>query len=261
VVVVASNSTANGEVWPKHKKSSNASYGGSSSSLSSSASTTTPSYGSMGDIMGQQRGGDDTGSLLRESSGQHSLAQVYGIHHPLDRMLVTANGNLQRLLASYYDAEVTVVVLQCSPRRHRFESATAASSASSSSSALLPTIWDRTVELRLLSHHPRQQKQEHASSVLLCTAVSEITIRSEAAADAIASGRVGIGQWFRHGNILPTFELHGAGYHASKDDDKDQKSSSSSAAVAALWRIYTLDSDDMQCRIREDFVPGVWDLL
>jgi hypothetical protein len=212
----------------------------------------------MGDIMGKR---ENNGYMLRESTGRYSLAVLYGIHSPLDRMLVTANGNLQRLFASYYDTEVAVVVLKCSCRCRRPQSSSDANTARSSS-LCLPTIWDRTVELRLLPKQtsPRSTTTKsttalsETSSVLLCTAVSEITIRSVAAADAIASGRVGIGQWFRHGNILPTFELHGAGY--SSNDNFHQNDQS----AAALWRLYTLDSDDMQCRIREDFVAGVWDL-
>lgn len=200
--------------------------------------------------------------MLRESTGHYSLADLYGIHSPLDRMLVTANGNLQRLFASYYDTEVAVVVLKCSCRCRRPESSSDANMRTArSASSCLPTIWDRTVELRLLPKRlPLRSTAMKAStalsepsSVLLCTAVSEITIRSVAAADAIASGRVGIGQWFRHGNILPTFELHGAGYSSNNYHQNDQ-------SAATLWRIYTLDSDDMQCRIREDFVAGVWDL-
>jgi hypothetical protein len=69
----------------------------SSSYLSSSSSII--SYG-MGDIMGRRES-----NLLLHESGL-SLAQLYGIHSPhspLDRMLTTANGNLQRLYASYCD--------------------------------------------------------------------------------------------------------------------------------------------------------------
>ena len=42
-----------------------------------------------------------------------SLAKQFGIHHPLDRMALTANGNLQRLVSSYYDAPVQVLVDSC----------------------------------------------------------------------------------------------------------------------------------------------------
>jgi hypothetical protein len=210
----------------------------SPSSSYSSSSSSIISYG-MGDIMGRRES-----KLLLHESGL-SLAQLYGIHSPLDRMLTTANGNLQRLFASYYDTQVEVVVLKCSCRNHPSSD----SKNQSSSSFVLPAIWDRVVELRL--QHRRistttttQSTRSSSSSVLLCTAQSEITISSYTAADAIAGGRVGIGQWFRHSNILPTFELHDAGYNNN----------------GSLWRSYTLDSDDMQCQIREDFVARVWDL-
>jgi hypothetical protein len=86
--------------------------------------------GTLGDIMA--RGNDVLGdssspggaaaSAAAEPAGlvttamkSGTLANRFGIEHPLDRMALTANGNLQRLVSSYYDAPVQVVVDFCEP--------------------------------------------------------------------------------------------------------------------------------------------------
>jgi hypothetical protein len=91
--------------------------------------------GTLGDIM--SRGDDVLGDSSSSSQGGTAasaaaaaepvglvttamisgttLANRFGIEHPLDRMALTANGNLQRLVSSYYDAPVQVVVDFCEP--------------------------------------------------------------------------------------------------------------------------------------------------
>jgi hypothetical protein len=76
--------------------------------------------GTLGDIM------SDGCSLLQESCNQSevglvtrdggTLAARFGIDSKFDRMALTANGNLQRLFSSYYDAPVHVVVNNCEQR-------------------------------------------------------------------------------------------------------------------------------------------------
>ena len=76
--------------------------------------TMSSSRGNFGDIMSPTS--DDANLLFRDglvTSETYSLAKVYGIHHPLDRMAVTANGNLQRLFSSYYYAPVHVLYDYC----------------------------------------------------------------------------------------------------------------------------------------------------
>jgi hypothetical protein len=53
---------------------------------------------------------------LLSSDEPSSLSAKYGITHPLDWIALTANGNLQRLFSSYYDAPVLVLVDSCSRR-------------------------------------------------------------------------------------------------------------------------------------------------
>lgn len=126
--------------------------------------------GSFGDIMSR--------GLVTESSSSTSLAQKYGITDPLDRMALTANGNLQRLVASYYDSPVSVKVEECSLRESG--------------------IWDRKVCLSVYGR-------------IFCTAASVIHVHDEDIEALVESEQVGLGQVFRFLDILPEFQLNDAG--------------------------------------------------
>jgi hypothetical protein len=119
-----------------------------------------------------------------ERTSVTSLAAAYGITHPLDRMALTANGNLQRLVSSYYDAPVSVVVDSCELQ-------------SSSRNKSTPKTWNRIVHL-----------QVHGQT--FCVATSEITVYDPLCEELVESGQVGLGQLFRYLDLLPTFELNDA---------------------------------------------------
>lgn len=133
----------------------------------------------FGDIMSPTV--DDAEVLFRDglvTSSKQSLAQLYQLPNPLDRMAVTANGNLQRLLSSYYDTPVTVVVDYCRP--------------------LSPNTWDRRVQLQVYNQ-------------TVCIADSQVQVHSEECLQLVESGQVGLGQLFRYLNVLPEFALQEAG--------------------------------------------------
>mmetsp|Transcript_24325 Transcript_24325/g.34268 ORF Transcript_24325/g.34268 Transcript_24325/m.34268 type:complete len:220 (+) Transcript_24325:145-804(+) len=155
-----------------------------------------------------------------------TLASQFGISSPLDRMALTANGNLQRLFSSYYDAPVNVLVDQCTLVDD------ANSQSSSSTSTLSMATWDRVVHLVV-----------HGQT--FCTARSQITVRNPKCLDLVQSGEVGLGQLFRYLDKLPTFTLLDAGL---KEED------------GALWRLYDLSCKELSCRIHEDFVPHAWNI-
>ena len=90
-----------------------------------------------------------------------------------------ANGNLQRLFSSYYDAPVHVVVDKCVQRTD--------------------TTWDRVVHLTVFGEK-------------FCTAMSHITVHNADCRMLVESGTVGLGQLFRHLDKLPSFSLLDAGY-------------------------------------------------
>ncbi len=166
----------------------------------------------FGDIMSPTV--DDADVLFRDglvTSSTYSLAQMYGIHHPLDRMAVTANGNLQRLFSSYYDAPVTVVVDHCTP--------------------IGESTWDRRVQLQVYGQ-------------TFCVADSQVQVHSAHCQQLVESGQVGLGQLFRHLNMLPDFALQKAG----------------PTEEGGFWRHYTLTCTEVSCAITEQFCPGVWEL-
>lgn len=123
-----------------------------------------------------------TGGLTTDTGSGGSLAHQFNITSSMDRILVTANGNLQRIVSSWYDAPVHVVVQYCHYHPDQ-------------------QYWQRSVQL-----------QVH-NNTILCTAQSNITIHNDHCQQLVQTGQVGLGQLFRHLNRLPTFTLIEAGYH------------------------------------------------
>lgn len=98
---------------------------------------------------------------------------------PEERIVLTANGNLQRLISSYYNATVSVAV-----RRN----------------ARVPGSEGR-------------YEREVALSVLgatFATATSTVVLSADRLVDAVEHHGVALGQLFRHFELLPTFHLLGA---------------------------------------------------
>jgi hypothetical protein len=86
--------------------------------------------GTLGDIMTDESQVPESGDLSKAglvTLDGGTLASRFGIKSRLDRMALTANGNLQRLFSSYYDAPVQVVVDKCEQETHE--------------------LWDRVVHL------------------------------------------------------------------------------------------------------------------
>eukprot|EP00980_Cylindrotheca_fusiformis_P024575 scaffold12116_cov125-Cylindrotheca_fusiformis.AAC.2 len=183
---------------------------------------TNPTNGTFGDIMSSGNALFRDG-LVTSSLDNCSLSQVYGIHHPLDRIAVTANGNLQRLFSSYYDAPVQVVVEHCYPT----------TTTTTTTQEGKGKEWDHRVRLTLFDNQ-----------VTFCTADSKVQLHNADCQELVESGQVGLGQLFRYQNVLPEFHLLAAG--PTKE--------------GGFWRNYTLDCSFMTCHIHETFCPNVWNL-
>jgi uncharacterized membrane protein len=179
--------------------------------------------GSFGDIMAPSI--DDADVLFRDglvTKESKSLSQTYGITNPLDRMAVTANGNLQRLFSSYYDAPVLVQVEHCTPQLRSIQQQLDS----------FPASWSRRVLLQIFNQ-------------TFCTADSLVVVHSAEVEELIETGKVGIGQLFRHFNVLPEFALLAAG----------------PLEGGGFWRNYTLTSQELvTCHIHEVFCRDVWHL-
>lgn len=198
------------------------------------------SAGTLGDIM--SRGNEDIvtstaagnitstlvqrDGLLTVANKSGTLASRFGIEHPLDRMALTANGNLQRLVSSYYDAPVQVLVDHCCPLEEDRPVANGCGSRPQCKK------WDRVVHLTVHNQ-------------TFCTAHSIITVFDPLCQELVESGAVGLGQLFRFLDILPEFDLHNAAPYPSE---------------GGFWRKYTLKCAELSCDIHEDFRSGIWDL-
>lgn len=116
---------------------------------------------------------------LGDISPGSSALQIPAGFSAEERIVLTANGNLQRLVSSYYNATVTVVVKR---------------------NAKVPGKdgqYEREVELSVLG-------------VVFATARSTVVLASERLVDAVENHGVALGQLFRHFEILPAFNLHAA---------------------------------------------------
>jgi hypothetical protein len=243
------------------------------------------------------------------SSSSSSLASLYGITHPLNRMALTANGHLQRLVSSYYDAPVSIVVLSCTMRPSTTtitmietnDHVTIVSNVSS----ILPihhSTSQQQQQQRQQKEQPQQQQHNQTwdrvvqlmvHDQVFCTAQSVITVRDPHCQQLVQSGDIGLGQLFRYLDILPMFTLHAAAPSRSSfassstvnntNNGMQQQCFSSLAAHredchaihdacctddnednegggGGFWRDYSLDCEELSCRIREDFVVGMWNL-
>ncbi|TPX69978.1 hypothetical protein SpCBS45565_g02034 [Spizellomyces sp. 'palustris'] len=138
---------------------------------------------------------------------------------PMERILLTANGNVQRVLSAYYNSTVSVDIIH-----------NELISDESASNAETESVFRREVNLCCLNQ-------------ICCNAKSTVTITDPEYLRLILEQQVGIGQLFRYLNILPEFELLQVG-----------------RTVHSFWREYDLRSNGVNCRIREEFPLGVFNL-
>ncbi|KAG0276021.1 hypothetical protein BGZ96_003514 [Linnemannia gamsii] len=104
-----------------------------------------------------------------------------------ERILLTANGNLQRLISAYFNEVVTVTI----------------------------------VENKEIPLHPNEDPQVLArfqrevnllcNNKIFCNAKSQVLIKDQKVYDLVVKDGVGIGQIFRYLDKLPSFDLHGLG--------------------------------------------------
>ena len=188
--------------------------------------------GGLGDIMG---------STLATAPASDGISTPLDAFTPMQRVVLSANGNLQRLVSSYHDSPVTV-----STRYSRRVS---------------PGHFERQVDLFVLG-------------TAFARATSTVHLEREDCVRAIEDGGVAIGQLFRCFNILPAFTLHAAGFVAPCADAESSAAPTSEArageahddgcifagAGRSFWRRYTLSGDGVECRIYEEIRCDLFDL-
>ena len=136
---------------------------------SADPSVSAPSHGGLGDLISDRTLG------FWGSAGSASGFS------PIERVLLSANGNLQRLVSSYLNSHVSVTVKHSTKKSHG--------------------VYER--EVALLA-----QGQEFG------VATSTVTLSRDDCIDAVDRRGVAIGQMFRHLNIMPRFTLHRFGEQA-----------------------------------------------
>ena len=226
--------------------------------------------GSLGDIMNNA---ESAAALLSSTSGlvmneNLSLNDRFPNCNftPMERIALTANGNLQRIFASYYDTPVTVEVISCVLRRRRRRRRRRQQQQPQEEDETM--VWDRVVHVQVYNR-------------TVCKATSVIRVNSPTCCELITSQTVGIAQMFRHLNRLPTFTLLNAGRHnmsssrtillAEKEEkveetvgkevnDNDDDEFSLTAKEGGIWRTYELQCEEMSCLIHEEFASDAWNM-
>ncbi|KAG0053989.1 hypothetical protein BGZ83_012158 [Gryganskiella cystojenkinii] len=130
-----------------------------------------------------------------------------------ERILLTANGNLQRLISAYFNKTVTVKIVE--------------------NSKVPLTEEDKDYEI--LARFQREVDLLCQDKVF-CNAKSQVLVKDPKVYDLIVNKGVGIGQIFRYLDKLPSFELHGLGRTEN-----------------TFWREYSLRIPGVDCRLLEVF--------
>ncbi|KAF9964495.1 hypothetical protein BGZ70_006377 [Mortierella alpina] len=104
-----------------------------------------------------------------------------------ERILLTANGNLQRLISAYFNKTVSVTILE-------------------NTQVPLTSDEDPAVMARF-----QREVNLLCNNKIVCNAKSRVLIQDPKIYDLVVKNGVGIGQIFRYLDRLPSFELHGLG--------------------------------------------------
>mmetsp|Transcript_15030 Transcript_15030/g.17036 ORF Transcript_15030/g.17036 Transcript_15030/m.17036 type:complete len:409 (-) Transcript_15030:1084-2310(-) len=133
---------------------------------------------------------------------------------PFERLLVTAKGDLQRIISSWCYETVSVEVFYYS--------------LDEDASTETEKRYKRKVGLKCRNRQ-------------FCTANSEVVLSNKLLIDSLATNEVGIGQLFRQFNLLPNFELISFERSDSQSDTSD------------FSRKYSLTAPGIKCIIEEMF--------
>ncbi|KAL1923382.1 uncharacterized protein VTP21DRAFT_8362 [Calcarisporiella thermophila] len=153
----------------------------------------------------------------------------------LERIVLTANGNLQRILSAYYCAPVTVQILYNRPLIP--DNADTPTSISSSDD-------DNVIPKKNILQRYRRAVNLLVRQKIVCHATSCVTITSSHILHLVRDRGVGIGQLFRYMDKLPEFELLRAGKSINE---------------GRFWRVYRLSMDGVECKIKENFSSDMFE--
>jgi hypothetical protein len=161
--------------------------------------------------------------ILTQSITDDSLwtnVTLPGDFTPIQRILLTANGTLQRLLSAYFNRPIFLRIVkheeQKSPHQSNFQSDFSISP---------PVVFLRQSELVM------------DNEIVICHASSRMEITSPDLLERLSTSSIGIGQLFRTYHLHPEFCLYEVG--SSHD---------------TFHRRYSLSASGIYCMIHESFV-------
>ena len=157
------------------------------------------------------------GDIMGSVPGSISAPVALMDFEPLHRLVLTSNGNLQRIISALHDVLVRVRLgYNREVAEGRFER-----------------------QVSLCMHHKEVDSADPAAEeVVFGVATSNVSISRQDCLDALKKRSTAIGQLFRVHGILPHFELHGAAYEGEANE-------------RYLCRTYSLTADGIACRIHE----------
>ncbi|KAI9189283.1 hypothetical protein H9P43_000714 [Blastocladiella emersonii ATCC 22665] len=154
---------------------------------------------------------------------------------PLERVIMSSNGSLQRVLSAFYNAPIDVkLVKNVAVPQAPSPTPDAPVSAGTDEAAAQASRWQVDREIHLL-----------CQGEVLCVAKSSLVITSPDYYDLLITRGVGLGQFFRHVGVLPAFEL----LEVRKPE-----------APADMFRLYTLSCPGVVCTIGETFPHWIADM-
>ncbi|KAJ8694735.1 hypothetical protein PTI98_007385 [Pleurotus ostreatus] len=160
----------------------------------------------------------------------------------LERIILSAQGDLQRLLSAFFAHPITVETVFA--RTHL-------PGANNTAYPSPPTTED--MDNASITNPITQTRQVHLkrANKIVCTATSIVSINSPRCAHLFLEEKYAIGQMFRKLQTPPQFELLEVGLGAPRDTDASAHLEK--PTTQQLWRRYKLSIPEFQCEILEVF--------
>ncbi|KAJ1678879.1 hypothetical protein EV182_003167 [Spiromyces aspiralis] len=165
----------------------------------------------------------------RDERKERETACILPAHitNPIQRIIITASGDLQRILSALYNHRIHVDIIY-----NEVVPSGTGSSTNNAAAADTSLSIDRQVNLI-------------CNSKIVCRATSAIKLISDRAKKLLLLQKVAIGQLFMQLGVNPEFNLLDLGFNQD----------------TSFYRLYSLSSSDVVCEIKEEFPAGMLDPL
>jgi len=159
----------------------------------------------------------------------------------LERIALSAQGDLQRILSAFFALPITIALVYSDTY----------TVGSNNELVLLPLPNPKAIASASPENPIIQNRQVHlqCSGKIVCTATSTVRITSQRSAHFFLEEKYAIGQMFNKLEVLPTFELVAVGFGA----EAGEKGILGATTSQQLWRRYKLTGPELECEILEVF--------